>query len=126
MIIFLTRPSVIGSVIENSVSVDFNYNKKHFQKVEFIRAQNLRIFDIMGWTKFLPRKKTIQSPGKINSLREATLFDHTSDIGITVWVELTQSTEEDRKYEFHNLNLKNFFGTKLSTTPTTTVIYLMK
>ena len=24
--------------------------------------------------------------------------------------ELTQSIEEGRKYEFHNLNLKNFFG----------------
>ena len=26
--------------------------------------------------------------------------------------ELTQSIEEGRKYEFHNLNLKNFFGKK--------------
>ena len=50
------------------------------------------------------------------------LFDHTSDIGITIWGELTQSIEESRKYEFHNLNLYNFFGKKLSTTPTTTAI----
>ena len=34
--------------------------------------------------------------------------------------ELTQSIEEVRKYELHNLNLKNLFGKKLSTTPTTT------
>ena len=34
----------------------------------------------MGWIKFLPGKKTIQSPGKTNSLREAILFDHTTDI----------------------------------------------
>ena len=59
--------------------------KKISQKVDFIRAQNLGIFDIMGWIKFLPRKKTIQSPGETNSLREAILFDHTSDIGITIW-----------------------------------------
>ena len=59
-----------------------NYNEKHFQKVDFIRAQNLGIFDIMGWVKFLPGKKTIQSPGKTNSLREAILFDHTSEIRI--------------------------------------------
>ena len=72
--------------------------------------------------KFLPGKKTIQSPGKTKILREAILFDHTSDIGITIWRELTQSIEEGRKYEFHNLNLKNFFGKKLSTTPTTTAI----
>ena len=85
------------SVIQKSASVDFNYNKKHFQKVDFIRAQNLGIFDIMGWIKFLPGKKTIQSPGKTNSLREAILFDHTSDIGITIWGELTHSIEEGRK-----------------------------
>ena len=36
--------------------------------------------------------------------------------------ELIQSVEESGKYEFHNLNLKNFFGKKLSTTPTTTAI----
>ena len=111
-----------GSVVQKSASVDFNYNEKHFQKVDFIRAQNLGIFDIMGWIKFLPGKKTIQSPGKTNSLREVILFDHTSDIGKTIRGELTQSIEEGRKYEFHNLNLKNFFGNKLSTTPTTTAI----
>ena len=67
-------------------SVDFNYNEKHFQKVDFIRAQILLvIFDIMGWIKFLPGKKTIQSPGKTNSLRETILFDHASEIGITIW-----------------------------------------
>ena len=86
---------------------------KHFKKVDFIRAQNLGIFDIMGWIKFLPGKKTIQS---------LVLFDHTSDIGITVLGELTQSIEEGRMYEFHNLNLKSFFGNKLSTIPTTTAV----
>ena len=35
---------------------------------------------------------------------------------------MTESIEEGRKYEFHNLNLKSFFGKKLSTTPTTTAI----
>ena len=101
------------SVIQKLASVDFNYNEKHVKKVDFIRAQNLGIFDIMGWIKFLPGKKTVQSP---------VLFDHTSNIGITVLGKLTQSIEEGRKYEFHNLNLKNFFGNKLSTTPTTTAI----
>ena len=38
----------------------------------------------MGWIKFLPEKKTIQSPGKTNSLLEA-IFLTTSDIGITIW-----------------------------------------
>ena len=76
----------------------------------------------MGWIKFLPGKKTIQSPGKTSSLREAILFDHTNDIGITMWWELTQSIEEGRKYEFYNLNLKNLFGKKLSTASTTTAI----
>ena len=37
-------------------------------------------------------------------------------------MELTQSIEEGRKYEFHNLNLKNFFGKKLSTRATSTAI----
>ena len=27
-----------GGVIQKSASVDFNYNEKHFQKVDFIRA----------------------------------------------------------------------------------------
>ena len=63
-----------GSVIQKSASVEFNYNEKHFQKVDFIRAQNLGIFDIMGWIKFLPGKKTIQSPGRTNSLREAVFL----------------------------------------------------
>ena len=71
--------------IQKSASVEFNYKEKHFQKVGFIRAQNLVLFDIMGQIKFLPGKKTIQSPGKTNSLCEAILFDHTSDISITIW-----------------------------------------
>ena len=62
----------------------------------------------MGWTKFLPGEKTIQSPGKNNILREASLFDHTSDIGMTVCGELTQSIEGGRKCKFHNLNLNIF------------------
>ena len=69
-----------GSVIQKSSFVDFNYNEKHFQKVDFIAAQDFGIFDIMGWIKFLPGKETIQSPGKTNSLRETVLFDRTSDI----------------------------------------------
>ena len=89
-----------GSVIPKSTSVDFNYNEKHFQKVEFIRARNLGIFHMMGWMKFLPGKETIQSTGKTNSLREAIFFDHTNDIGITIWGKLTQSIEEGRKYDF--------------------------
>ena len=36
--------------------------------------------------------------------------------------EMMQYIEEVRKHEFHNLNLKNFFSKKLSTTPTTTAI----
>ena len=36
--------------------------------------------------------------------------------------ELTQSIGEGRKYEFPNLNLKNFFGKKLSTKPATSAI----
>ena len=71
-----------GSAIQKSVSVDFNYKEKHFQKVDFIRARNLGIFHIMGWVEFLTGKKTIESPGKTNSLREAILFDRTSDIRI--------------------------------------------
>ena len=51
----------------------------------------------------MPGKKTIQSPGKTNSLREAVLFDHTSDIDIIILGELTQSK-------------------KLSITPTATAI----
>ena len=60
--------------MQKSASFDFNYNDKHLQKIYFIRAQNLGIFDIMGWIKFLPGKKTIQSTGKTNSLREAIFF----------------------------------------------------
>ena len=73
----------------------------------------------MGWIKILPGKRSNQSPGKTTSLRGAILFDRTSDIGIAIWRELI---EEGRKYEFHNLNRTNFFGKKLSTTPTTTAI----
>ena len=36
--------------------------------------------------------------------------------------ELTQSIGEGRRYEFPNLNLKNFFGKKLSTKPATSAI----
>ena len=89
-----------GSVIQKSATVDFNYNEKHFQKVDFIRAQNVGIFDIIGWIRFLHRKKTIQSPGKTNSLREAILFEHTSDITITIWRELTQLFEEAESTNF--------------------------
>ena len=86
--------------VQKSATVDFNYNEKHFQKVDFIRVQNVGIFDIIGWIRFLHRKKTIQSPGKTNSLREAILFEHTSDITITIWRELTQSFEEAESTNF--------------------------
>ena len=43
--------------MEKSASVDFNYNEKHFQKDDFIRAKKLAIFDIMEWIKFLRVKK---------------------------------------------------------------------
>ena len=76
----------------------------------------------MGWIKLLPGKKTVQSPGKTNSLREAISFDHISDIGITICEEMTKSIEEGRKCKFHKLNLQSFFGKKLSTTPATTTI----
>ena len=79
----------------------------------------------MGWIKFLPGKKTSQSTGKTNSLREANLFDHTSDIGISICGGLTQFKFKFKlkfKFKFHNLNLKDFFRKKLSTTPTTTAI----
>ena len=76
----------------------------------------------MGWIKLLPGKKTIQSPDKTNGLRETISFGHTGDTGITIWGELTQSIEERIKYEFHILNLKNFFGKKLSTVPTTAAV----
>ena len=66
--------------MQKSTSVDFHCNEYHFQMVDFIRAQNLGIFDIMGRIKCQPGKKTIQLPSKTNSLREATLFDHTNDI----------------------------------------------
>ena len=75
----------------------------------------------MRWIKLLLGTKTIQSPGKTNNPR-TILFDHTSDIGIIKWGELTHIIEEDRKYNFHNLNLNNFFGKKLSTTPITTAV----
>ena len=75
---------LIGCVIQKSASVDFNYNEKHFQKVDFIRAQSLRIFDITQWIKFLYGKKTIPLPGKTSSLREVILFEHTSYISITI------------------------------------------
>ena len=39
----------------------------------------------MWWVKLLSGKKTIQPPGKTNSLSEAILFYHTSDIGIAIW-----------------------------------------
>ena len=119
MIIFNTYK---GSAIQKSASVDFNYNEKHFQKVDFIRAQNLGIFDIMEWIKLLPGKKTVQSPAKTNSLREAISFDHISDIGITICEEMTKSIEEGRRCKFHKSNLQIFFGKKLSTTPTTATI----
>ena len=113
-------------VVQKSALVDFNYNEKQFQKFDFIRAQNLGIFDIMKWTTFLPGKKTIQSPGKTNSLHEAILFDHTSDIGITMWRELTQSIEEGKKCEFHNLNLNNFLVRNYPQYPLQLQLYLMK
>ena len=34
--------------VQKSATVDFNYNEKHFQKVDFIRAQNLGIFYMQG------------------------------------------------------------------------------
>ena len=36
--------------------------------------------------------------------------------------KIDTSTKEGRKYKFHNLNLQNVFGKKLSTTPTTTAV----
>ena len=79
----------------------------------------------MEWIKFLPGKKTIQSPGKTNGLREVILFDHTSDIGITIWGEggeIDTINWRRQKVRVSQLKSKGFFGKKLSTALNTTAI----
>ena len=111
-----------GSIIQKSTTVNFNFNQTHYLKVEAVKAHNLGILDAMGWVKYLPGNKSIQSPGKVSTnIREAIFFDHSGHIGITIWGKFTQLIEEGKKYELNNLNLKNFFVKKLSTTTSTTI-----
>ena len=107
MVIFLTHPKEVLYKSQHCLTL---ITTRTLPKVDFIRAQNLGIFDILGWIKFLLEKKIIHSPDKSNNLREAILFDHTSEIGITISGELTQLIQEGRMYQFYNLNLNIFFG----------------
>ena len=61
------------------------------------------------------------SNGEIE-LREAILYDHTGHIKFTVWDSFIASIKETTWYNFTNLNIKLYYGCKISNTKRTQVI----
>ena len=58
---------------------------------------------------------------KTTHLIEAVLFDETGDLSLTFWEEHFENVKEFTWYHFTKMNLKNYFGLKLSTSKATSV-----
>ena len=55
----------------------------------------------------------------LTRLRDCVLKNKTSPICLTVWGSYIPKFEENLRYEITNLVIKNYYGIKLLTTPTT-------
>ena len=65
--------------------------------------------------------KEVDSYGEQKALREATLYDESDHVAITVWENLLEEISEETMYLFQNIFLKDFYGLKLTTTRATIV-----
>ena len=100
----------------------FSYTSNEKITIEGIKDQAAGTFDVSGCIKWLSDAMPVTINGDRTSLlREAILFDKTTDIPITVWEDHFQNIDEYTWYHFTRLNLKNYFGQKLSTTKSTSI-----
>ena len=53
---------------------------------------------------------------------EAIFYDESGHEKLTVWNDLIDSIVEEKRYNIGNLNIRNFYGQKLSTTKMNTLL----
>lgn len=111
------------SRIENSTQVTFPFANTEDLSISQIKTHTAGSFDVIGCIKFVGDVSEVQSAhdDKTNFLRDALIFDEKDNMPLTIWNDLIQQIEEDKWYSFTDLNLKHYFGLKLSTTKRTTV-----
>ena len=110
-----------GSRIENSTEVCFAFNAACPMSIQDISKQTVGTFDVLGCVKWLNDIAVVETSNGEIELREAILYDHTGHIKFTVWNNLIASIKETTWYNFTNLNIKLYYGCKLSTTKSTQV-----
>ena len=85
-----------------------------------LSKQGAGTFDVTACMKWLSEKIEVESTN-VNYLRECVLFDGTDHILLTIWGDLINTVQENTWYLWQQVNVKNYFGLKLSTTKKTNV-----
>ena len=78
-----------------------------------IKEKNDGIFDVSGCIRWVGDKMTTTNG---NVLREGLIIDQTGNMPITVWKEQIPIICEKQWYHITDVIIKNYFGSKLSTT----------
>ena len=107
-----------GSKFQNSNKVDFVYNADHVSKIELIKQQTAGEFNFVACIKWLDKKQPVGS----KFLREGVIYDKNDHMIITVWEDLLDKIQEECCYHFYNIQLKDYFGLKLTTNRSSTIV----
>lgn len=95
------------------VDTEINFQKINFcTKISTIKEKDGGVFDVVGKIKWIGENKETVT----GTCRECILADNTGDICLTIWKEsMISKIEEDVTYRITFLQIKNYFGAKLST-----------
>ena len=69
----------------------------------------------------MKEKEEVDSYGSHESQREIILYDNEDQIPVTVWENVLDEFAEETLYLFQFISLKNYYGSKLTTTKSTIV-----
>ena len=111
-----------GSRIQPSTEVNFSCDNNEKVSIDVIKQHTTGSFDVSGCMKWLSDIKAVTTQEeKTKHLREAVLYDETGDMPLTLWEEHFEKIKEFKWYHFTRLNLKNFYGLKLSSSKSTSI-----
>jgi len=117
--VFVSNDTTFFNISKGSTYVFEEEKKMSFKKDELctsikdIQTKDSGMFDVIVSIKWLADKKEV-SNGSI--CRECIIADDTGDMSLTIWRDsLISLFEENVTYKITDLNLKNYFGLKLST-----------
>ena len=103
-------------------SLTFNIETNFLSKIKTVKLNTTGNFDVRGSIKWLKvNKEQVQSYSVLKSLLEAILFDEDDHIPFTVWKGLIDELKEETIYLFQTITLKNYYGSKLTTTKFTII-----